>query len=139
MPSSSYNVGWHVCCIVRSYGVGWFSRRHSCLGADGKADCERGRPRVVFGSCGQNARGVRRGPFGQRVHRAQEFAAEVGFPMVLKPPSGMGAKSTWRVNSLEELVRGVAGIGASAQRPILAEEFLRGAEAPRPRPVAHKK
>jgi phosphoribosylaminoimidazole carboxylase (NCAIR synthetase) len=59
---------------------------------------------------------------------AREFAAEVGFPMVLKPPSGMGAKSTWRVSSLEELLRGVAGIGASAARPILAEEFLRGRE-----------
>lgn len=59
---------------------------------------------------------------------ARDFAAEVGFPMVLKPPSGMGAKSTWRVNSLDELQRGVAGIGASASRPILAEEFLRGRE-----------
>jgi D-alanine-D-alanine ligase-like ATP-grasp enzyme len=59
---------------------------------------------------------------------ARSFAAEVGFPMVLKPPSGMGAKSTWRVNSIDELLRGVAGIGASASRPILAEEFLRGRE-----------
>jgi D-alanine-D-alanine ligase-like ATP-grasp enzyme len=59
---------------------------------------------------------------------ARSFAAEVGFPMVLKPPSGMGAKSTWRVNSMDELLRGVAGIGASASRPILAEEFLRGRE-----------
>jgi biotin carboxylase len=59
---------------------------------------------------------------------ARDFAAEAGFPMVLKPPSGMGAKSTWRVNSLDELLRGVAGIGASAHRPILAEEFLRGRE-----------
>jgi formate-dependent phosphoribosylglycinamide formyltransferase (GAR transformylase) len=59
---------------------------------------------------------------------ARSFAEEVGFPMVLKPPSGMGAKSTWRVNSLEELVNGVRGIGASEHRPILAEEFLRGRE-----------
>jgi D-alanine-D-alanine ligase-like ATP-grasp enzyme len=59
---------------------------------------------------------------------ARGFAGEVGFPMVLKPPAGMGAKATWRVNSLEELLRGVAGIGASAERPILAEEFLRGRE-----------
>jgi biotin carboxylase len=59
---------------------------------------------------------------------ARSFAAEAGFPMVLKPPSGMGAKSTWRVNNEEELLRGVAGIGASAERPILAEEFLRGRE-----------
>jgi predicted ATP-grasp superfamily ATP-dependent carboligase len=62
------------------------------------------------------------------IHEAHEFAQQVGFPMVLKPPSGMGAKSTWRVNSLDELVRGVTGIGASAQQPILAEEFLRGRE-----------
>ena len=59
---------------------------------------------------------------------ARGFAEEVGFPMVLKPPSGMGAKSTWRVNGLDELLRGVAGIGASPARPILAEEFLRGRE-----------
>src|SRR5207237_5975835 len=59
---------------------------------------------------------------------ARGFAEEAGFPMVLKPPAGMGARSTWRVSSLEELLRGVAGIGASETRPILAEEFLRGRE-----------
>jgi len=59
---------------------------------------------------------------------ARSFAREVGFPIVLKPPAGMGARSTWRVNSLDELIRGVAGIGASEGRPILAEEFLRGRE-----------
>lgn len=59
---------------------------------------------------------------------ARSFAHEVGFPIVLKPPAGMGARSTWRVNSLDELLRGAAGIGASEARPILAEEFLRGRE-----------
>jgi len=59
---------------------------------------------------------------------ARGFAGEVGFPLVLKPPAGMGAKSTWRVNSLDELLRGVAGMGASEARPVLAEEFLRGRE-----------
>jgi D-alanine-D-alanine ligase-like ATP-grasp enzyme len=59
---------------------------------------------------------------------AREFAAEVGFPIVLKPPAGMGAKSTWRVGSLSELLGGVAGMGAGADRPVLAEEFLRGRE-----------
>ncbi len=61
-------------------------------------------------------------------HDARAFADEVGFPIVLKPPSGMGARSTWRVNTLDELVNGVRGIGASDARPILAEEFLRGRE-----------
>ena len=59
---------------------------------------------------------------------ARAFAGEAGFPIVLKPPAGMGARSTWRVDSLEPLLRGVAGIGASEARPILAEEYLRGRE-----------
>ncbi|HYS08972.1 MAG TPA: ATP-grasp domain-containing protein [Myxococcales bacterium] len=59
---------------------------------------------------------------------ARSFAEEVGFPLVLKPPAGMGAKSTWRVNSLDELLRGTEGMGASDSRPVLAEEFLRGRE-----------
>ena len=59
---------------------------------------------------------------------ARGFAQEAGFPMVLKPPAGMGARSTWRVNSLDELLRGCAGIGASEHQPILAEEFLQGRE-----------
>ena len=59
---------------------------------------------------------------------ARDFAAEAGFPIVLKPPAGMGARSTWRVHSLDELIRGAAGMGASRERPVLAEEFLRGRE-----------
>ncbi len=61
-------------------------------------------------------------------HDARAFADEVGFPMVLKPPAGMGAKSTFRVSNLENLLRAIAGMGASAERPVLAEEMLRGQE-----------
>ena len=56
------------------------------------------------------------------------FAAEVGFPMVLKPPAGMGAKATFRVGSAEELARALAGMRVSKSSPMLAEEFLRGRE-----------
>ena len=59
---------------------------------------------------------------------ARDFAEEVGFPMVLKPPAGMGAKSTWRVSSMDALLQGTAGMGASESKPVLAEEFLRGRE-----------
>jgi len=59
---------------------------------------------------------------------AKKFAELVGFPMVLKPPAGMGAKATFRVSSPEALARAVEGMGASEQRPLLAEEFLRGRE-----------
>lgn len=56
------------------------------------------------------------------------FAREVGFPMVLKPPAGMGAKATFRVRSLDELRSAVHGMGASKNNPVLAEEFLQGKE-----------
>ena len=59
---------------------------------------------------------------------AREFAEEAGFPMVCKPPAGMGAKSTFRANSLAELERILGGLGMSPERPVLLEEFLRGRE-----------
>jgi formate-dependent phosphoribosylglycinamide formyltransferase (GAR transformylase) len=59
---------------------------------------------------------------------ARAFAEQVGFPMVLKPPAGMGAKATFRVSSLEHLLRTCEGMHVSAERPVLAEEMLRGRE-----------
>jgi biotin carboxylase len=59
---------------------------------------------------------------------AEGFAQEAGFPMVVKPPSGMGAKSTYRVSSMHELLRLCQGLGASKANPLLAEEFLQGEE-----------
>ncbi|MBZ0121810.1 MAG: ATP-grasp domain-containing protein [Sandaracinaceae bacterium] len=59
---------------------------------------------------------------------AERFASQVGFPMVLKPPAGMGAKATFRVRSLPELLGALEGMRASAQSPVLAEEFLLGTE-----------
>jgi predicted ATP-grasp superfamily ATP-dependent carboligase len=59
---------------------------------------------------------------------ARAFAQEAGFPLVLKPPAGMGAKSTFRVKSVEELLGALRGMGVGPHKPILAEEFLRGRE-----------
>lgn len=59
---------------------------------------------------------------------ARAFAAEVGFPMVLKPPAGMGAKATFRVSSLETLLAAVKGMRVDAESPVLAEEMVRGKE-----------
>jgi D-alanine-D-alanine ligase-like ATP-grasp enzyme len=59
---------------------------------------------------------------------AEAFAAEVGFPIILKPPAGMGAKATFRVSDRAELAHAVAGFGASPSNPVLAEEMLRGKE-----------
>ena len=59
---------------------------------------------------------------------AEAFAAEAGFPMVLKPPAGMGAKATFRVRDAGEFRRALEGMHVSAERPVLAEEFLHGEE-----------
>lgn len=59
---------------------------------------------------------------------AEAFVEEVGFPIVLKPREGMGAKATFRVSARADLLPSVRGMGASEQNPILAEEFLTGRE-----------
>ncbi len=59
---------------------------------------------------------------------AEALVAEVGLPVVLKPPAGMGCKATWRVNSVDELRAALTALHASPENPALAEEFLRGRE-----------
>lgn len=59
---------------------------------------------------------------------AEGFVREVGLPLVLKPPAGMGCKSTWRINSVDELKGALTALHAGPDRPALAEEFLRGRE-----------
>ena len=59
---------------------------------------------------------------------AEAFVAAVGLPLVLKPPAGMGCKSTWRIGSTDELRAALRALHASPERPALAEEFLRGRE-----------
>lgn len=59
---------------------------------------------------------------------AEAFAREVGMPIVLKPPAGMGCKATWRVRSLDELRGALAAVHAGPDNPALAEEMLVGKE-----------
>ncbi|MCA9607744.1 MAG: ATP-grasp domain-containing protein, partial [Myxococcales bacterium] len=59
---------------------------------------------------------------------AEAFARDVGFPMVLKPPAGMGAKATFRVRDQDELLGALQGMRASDDSPVLAEELLVGDE-----------
>lgn len=59
---------------------------------------------------------------------AKAFVEEVGFPMVLKPPAGFGAKGTYRIRSLAELGAALDGLRVAADNPVLAEEFLTGRE-----------
>jgi biotin carboxylase len=59
---------------------------------------------------------------------AQGFVEDVGLPVVLKPPAGMGCKATWRIRSLEELGAALRSLQAGPDNPALAEELLRGRE-----------
>lgn len=59
---------------------------------------------------------------------ARRFIAEVGFPVVLKPPAGAGCKGTYRVSTPAELEAALLESQPSAAREVLAEEFISGEE-----------
>ena len=59
---------------------------------------------------------------------AEEFAREVGFPIVIKPPAGAGAIATQRCDGHEVLAQFLRRHPPSRDDPMLAEEFLRGTE-----------
>ncbi len=59
---------------------------------------------------------------------ALRFAGEAGFPLVVKPPAGAGAKATFRVEGAEELREAVRIHSPSAGSEVLLEEFVQGVE-----------
>lgn len=59
---------------------------------------------------------------------ASSFAAEVGFPIVVKPLAGAGAKGTYQVQNGAELADLLKQNPPHPQRPLLAEEFMQGDE-----------
>lgn len=59
---------------------------------------------------------------------AVDFAREVGFPLVVKPPAGAGARSTFRLDDDDALRRWIEAAPPSADNPTLVEEFLAGDE-----------
>ncbi len=56
------------------------------------------------------------------------FARRTGYPLVLKPPAGMAAKATVRVDDSEALEQALRWLEPSAAAPVLAEEHLQGRE-----------
>ena len=59
---------------------------------------------------------------------ALEFAAETGYPLVLKPPAGAASQATFRADDAANLRRALAAMQPSAASPVLVEEFITGAE-----------
>jgi formate-dependent phosphoribosylglycinamide formyltransferase (GAR transformylase) len=59
---------------------------------------------------------------------ARAFAAAIGFPLVVKPPAGAGAKATFRVDDSAQLDEAIALSAPAAGRETLLEEFVVGEE-----------
>ncbi|MCB1055372.1 MAG: ATP-grasp domain-containing protein, partial [Acidobacteria bacterium] len=59
---------------------------------------------------------------------ARRFAEETGFPLVVKPPDGAGAKATFRVDDLASLDQALELMRPSPGREMLLEEFITGTE-----------
>ena len=59
---------------------------------------------------------------------AAGFAKEVGFPLVVKPPAGSGAKSTFRLDDADDLRVWLDAAPPAPDRLALLEEFLSGDE-----------
>jgi len=64
-------------------------------------------------------------------HTPQEalaFAEACGFPLVVKPPAGAGARNTHRVDDKAELVNWLSTSPIGKDEPVLLEEFIVGEE-----------
>jgi hypothetical protein len=59
---------------------------------------------------------------------AEEFAERAGFPLVVKPPAGAGAKSTFRLDDAGDLRAWLDTVPPTPDRPAQIEEFLTGDE-----------
>ena len=59
---------------------------------------------------------------------ARAFAEEVGFPLVVKPPAGAGARNTFRVDDEAQLEATLRAQPPSPAAPVLLEEFISGEE-----------
>ena len=59
---------------------------------------------------------------------ALEFTERVGFPLVVKPPAGAGAKSTFRLDDPADLKAWLDAAPPAPGRPAQMEEFLTGDE-----------
>jgi len=60
--------------------------------------------------------------------QCRSFAAEIGYPLVVKPPAGAGARNTFRVESAAQLEEWLAASPPRPGQEALLEEFIIGQE-----------
>jgi formate-dependent phosphoribosylglycinamide formyltransferase (GAR transformylase) len=58
----------------------------------------------------------------------RSFAGEIGFPLVVKPPAGAGARNTFRVDTAHQLEEWLAASPPAPGRAAMLEEFVVGRE-----------
>jgi formate-dependent phosphoribosylglycinamide formyltransferase (GAR transformylase) len=58
----------------------------------------------------------------------RDFAARIGYPLIVKPRDGAGASGTVRVDGPEELERALAAAGVGRGASVAVEEFIEGHE-----------
>ena len=63
-----------------------------------------------------------------RLEDAREFAARVGFPLILKPRSGAGASGTRRADDIRALEEAAHAFGLGGGASIAIEEYIEGHE-----------
>jgi len=63
-----------------------------------------------------------------RSEDARRFAKRLGFPIVLKPLGGSGGLATWCIRDADQLELALDLMRPTTQKPVLAEEYLRGQE-----------
>ncbi|MEO1337141.1 MAG: ATP-grasp domain-containing protein, partial [Myxococcota bacterium] len=59
---------------------------------------------------------------------AHAFVRDVGLPIILKPPAGVGCKATFRVTRPEQLEPAIRALAPAPQDELLAEELVVGRE-----------
>lgn len=72
-------------------------------------------------SCAQSTR-------AESPQNARDFAAAVGFPLIVKPPAGAGASGTYKVRDAERLEKVIVESGLADGHAVAIEEFIEGHE-----------
>src|SRR5439155_7378112 len=57
---------------------------------------------------------------------AEDFAQEAGFPVIVKPPEGAAAQSTFRVDDANALREALRQLAPTPRQAIVLEEFVTG-------------
>jgi hypothetical protein len=72
---------------------------------------------------------VARSLLATSMRELHDFVSRVGFPVIIKPPAGLGARNTHRVSSGAELAAlAGAGLAPTPAAPLQIEEFIRARE-----------